>query len=251
MKLDRVIAVRNTRTVYRDGNKCIKVFNKSHPKSDVLNEALNLTRIEEAGIRGPKLAEVTTVDGKWALVYDYIKGDTLAYLLEKHPENKDEYLERFVDIQLSVQSHTCSVLPLLKDRLRLSVEQAELGDTARKEILTRLAEMPNHKKVCHGDFNPSNIIITDGNEPYILDWPDVTQGDASADAARTYLLFLLCGDTDGAEKYLDLFCKKSDTARQYVRKWMPIVAASQSVKANEKERKFLLGFVNAEDHEQE
>ena len=82
-----------------------------------------------------------------------------------------------------------------------------------------------------------------------LDWSHATQGNASADAARTYLLFWLNGDIDGAKKYLDLFCKKSDTARQYVQKWMPIVAASQSVKGNAKEREFLLSWVDVVDYE--
>lgn len=72
---------------------------------------------------------------------------------------------------------------------------------------------------------------------------------ASADVARTYLLFCLNNDIEGAKKYLDLFCKKSDTAKQYVQKWMPIVAASQSVKGNEEEREFLLSWVNVVDYE--
>ena len=76
-----------------------------------------------------------------------------------------------------------------------------------------------------------------------------TQGNASADAARTYLLFWLAGDIEGAKLYLELFCKKSDTAKQYVQKWMPIVAASQSVKGNEKEREFLLSWVDVVDYE--
>ena len=50
MNLDRVIAVRNTKTVYRDGDRCIKVFDESYPKSAILNEALNMARMEEAGI---------------------------------------------------------------------------------------------------------------------------------------------------------------------------------------------------------
>jgi hypothetical protein len=45
------------------------------------------------------------------------------------------------------------------------------------------------------------------------------------------------------------FCKKSDTAMQYVQKWLPIVAASQSVKGNKEEREFLLSWVNVVDFE--
>jgi hypothetical protein len=46
-----------------------------------------------------------------------------------------------------------------------------------------------------------------------------------------------------------VYCKKSDTARQYVQKWMPIVAASQSVKGNEHEREILLTWCNVVDFE--
>ena len=41
MKLDRIIAVRNNKTVYRDGELCMKVFDATYSKADVLNEALN------------------------------------------------------------------------------------------------------------------------------------------------------------------------------------------------------------------
>ncbi|MBE6715144.1 MAG: aminoglycoside phosphotransferase, partial [Ruminococcaceae bacterium] len=99
------------------------------------------------------------------------------------------------------------------------------------------------------DFNPSNIIIREDGTPFILDWAHATQGNASADAARTYLLFCLSGDAELAKQYLKLFCKKSDTAMQYVQKWMPIVAASQSVKGNEEEREFLLSWVSVVDYE--
>lgn len=249
MKLDKVIAVRNTKTVYRDDNKCVKVFNEDYSKSDVLNEALNQARIEETGLNIPKLMEVTTVDGKWALVSEYIKGKTLAQLMEENPEKKDEYIEQLVDIQLDIHSKKSPLLNKLKDKMNRKISMTELDATTRYDLHTRLESMPRHNKVCHGDLNPSNIIIAEDGTPYIIDWSHATQGNASADAARTYLLFWLNGDIDGANKYLDLFCAKSNTAKQYVQKWMPIVAASQSVKGNEKEREFLLSWVNVVDYE--
>ena len=249
MKLDRVIAVRNKKTIYRDGDRCIKVFNEDYSKADVLNEALNQARIEETGLNIPAIEEVSMVDGKWAIVSEYIKGKTLAQLMQENPEKKDEYLELLVDIQLDMHRHTCPMLGKLKDKMNRKISMSDLDATTRYELHTRLEGMPKHNKVCHGDFNPSNIIITEDGTPYILDWSHATQGNASADVARTYLIFWLNGDIDGAKKYLDLFCKKSDTAKQYVQKWMPIVAASQSVKGNEKEREFLLSWVNVVDYE--
>ena len=249
MKLDKVIAVRTNKTVYRDGDKCIKVFNEDYSKADVLNEALNQARIEETGLNIPKIHEVTTIDGKWAIVSDYIEGKTLADLMAEDEDKTDEYLNMLVDIQLEIHSKTCPLLNKLKDKMSRKISETELDATTRYELHTRLEGMPKHKKVCHGDFNPSNIIITKHGTPYILDWSHATQGNASADVARTYLLFCLNGDTEKAKKYLEIFCKKSNTAKQYVEKWMPIVAASQSVKGNEKEREFLLSWVDVVDYE--
>ena len=229
IQADKIIAVRTSKTVYRDGDTVIKVFDENYSKADVLNEALNQARIEETGLNIPKILEVSKMDGKWALTSEYIPGVTLQQLMDKYPEKKNEYLEQFVDIQMQVHSKTCPLLTKLKDKMNRKINETDLDATTRYELHTRLEGMPKHKKVCHGDFNPSNIIIRDDGTPYIIDWSHATQGNASADVARTYLLFWLSGDISGAEAYLDLFCKKSDTAKQYIQKWLPIVAASQSV----------------------
>ena len=249
MKLDNVIAVRSNKTIYRDGNRCIKVFDENYSKADVLNEALNQARIEETGLNIPKVLEVTMIDGKWAIISEFIKGKTLAQLMEENPEKKNEYIELLVELQMKVHSKTAPLLNKLKDKMSRKISETELDATTRYDLHTRLEGMPKHNKVCHGDFNPSNIIITEDGTPYILDWSHATQGNASADVARTYLMFWLNGDINGAEFYLDTFCKKSDTAKQYVQKWMPIVAASQSVKGNEKEREFLMSWVGVVDYE--
>ena len=249
MTLDKVIAVRTAKTVYRDGDLCVKVFNEEFSKADVLNEALNQARIEETGLNIPKIHEVTKIDGKWAIVSDFIEGKTLQQLMDEDPDKKDEYLNQFVDLQLTVLSKTCPLLNKLKDKMNQKISMAELDATTRYDLHTRLNGMPKHNKVCHGDFNPSNIIIAKDGTPYIIDWSHATQGNGAADAARTYLLFWLKGDTETAKQYLDLFCKKSDTAKQYVQKWMPIVAASQSVKGNEAERELLLSWANVVEYE--
>ena len=249
MKLDNVIAVRETKKIYRDGDLSIKVFDADYSKADVLNEALNQSRVEETGLNIPKVLEVTKVDGTWAIISEYINGSTLDELMTANPEKADEYLEMFVDLQMKVHSKTCPMLNKLKDKMNRKISQADIDDNTRYELHTRLESMPKHTKVCHGDFNPTNIVITDTGIPYIIDWAHATQGNASADVARTYLLFCLAGNKEFADKYLDLFCEKSKTAKKYVQKWLPIVAASQSVKGKPEERDFLHGWIDVVDYE--
>ena len=249
MKLDNVVSVRKHKVIYRDGDKCIKVFDNGYSKADVLNEALNSARIEETGLNIPKLLGVEMVDGKWAIVSEYIEGVTLSQLIKDNPNKKDEYLELLVDVQLNINAQKCPLLTKLKDKMNRKISSTDFDATTRYELHTRLEGMKKHNKVCHGDLIPSNIIITPDGTPYIIDWAHATQGNASADAARTYLLFCLSGDKDSADKYLNLFCKKSDTAKQYVQKWMPIVAASQTVKGFEDQREFLDSWVHVVDYE--
>ena len=249
MNMENIIAQRPNKVIYRDGNQCIKVFNADFSKADILNEALNQARIEETGLNIPKILGVTMIDGKWAIITEFIEGKTLAQLMEENPDKMDEYLSLFVDIQLTIHSKTAPRLHKLKDKMNRKISASRLDATTRYDLHTRLEAMPKHTKVCHGDLNPSNIIITEDGTPYILDWSHATQGNASADTARTYLLFCMNGDFDTARKYLDLFCMKSDTAKQYVQKWMPIVAASQLSKSSELEHKFLLSWVNVVDYQ--
>ncbi len=249
MKLDRVIAVRNDKTIYRDGDECVKVFNFGYSKADVLNEALNQARIEETGLNIPKILGVTVVDGKWAIVSEYIKGKTLLQLMNENHDRIDEYLDLFVTLQLSVHSKKAPLIGKLKDKMIRKIGETSLDAATRYDLYSRLEGMPKHTKVCHGDFNPTNIIISEEGTPYILDWAHVTQGNASADVARTYLLFYLKGEKKLAEKYLNLFCEKSGTAKKYVQSWIPIVAASQSVKGNEAEREVLIRFASVVEGE--
>lgn len=249
MKLDTVIAVRNNKTIYREGDRCLKVFNNDYSKSDVLNEALNHSRIEESGLSIPKLYEVTTIGGKWAIVMEFIKGKTIAQLLVENPEKAEEYLQLFVDIQLNIHTKKSLHLNKQKDKLNFKISQSDLSSSIRYELHSRLESIPKHNKVCHGDYNPSNIIIDETGVPFVIDWSHATQGNASADVARTYLLFCLKGETQFAERYLDLFCEKSNTAKPYVQKIMPIVAASQLVKGNAHEREFLYKWINVIEYQ--
>ena len=163
--------------------------------------------------------------------------------------NIDKYMSDFVDLQIKVHSQRSPLLKGMKDKITRQINSLKILDaTTRYELLTRLESMPKHNKVCHGDFNPSNVIVGKNGKMTVVDWAHATQGNASADAAMTYLLFAL-KDQETADLYLNMFCKKSDTARQYVQQWLPIVAASQLAKENELEKEFLMRWIDVIDYQ--
>lgn len=91
-------------------------------------------------------------------------------------------------------------------------------------------------------------MVTEKGEYYILDWSHATQGNASADAATTYLLFAL-KDQKLADLYMDIFCDMSDTAKQYVQRWLPITAASRLGKGVPAERELLEKWLDVVEYE--
>ena len=248
MNLDRVIAVRNNKIVYRDGDQCIQVFNVGFSKADVLNEALNQARIEETGLKIPKVIEVTMHEGRWVIVSEYIEGKTLDRLMKENPEKKDEYVDLLVRLQMEVHAKTCPLLNRLRDKMSRWIAITELDATLRYDLHTRLEAMPRHNKICHGDFNPSNVVITQDGTPYILDWSHASQGNAAADIARSYLWFYLKNGAEDAEYYLNAFCEKSGAERHYVQKWLPMVAAAQMAKGNADERAALEPWTRMVDY---
>lgn len=248
LKDKKVFLTRPYKVVYKDGDRIVKVFTKEHGKANVFNEALCQARVEESGLNVPSVLEVSEIDGEWALAIEYVEGRTLEELMNENQENLERYMEQFVDLQLEMHSKKAPRLPHQKDKFARKITSLKdtIDATTRYELHTRLDSMPNHDKLCHGDFNPSNVIVKEDGSMTIVDWSHATIGNASGDAAITYLEFAL-KDQKTADLYLNLFCKKSDTAKQYVQKWLPIAAAVQLTKGIEEEKEFLSRWIDVID----
>ena len=149
----------------------------------------------------------------------------------------------------ALHSQACPLLNKLKEKTIRSLKSVEqLDESTRYELLTRLDGMPKHTKLCHGDFNPSNIIVGDDGKLYVIDWVHASQGNASADVARTYLLLSL-KDKKKAELYMDLFCEKTGTEKRYVQGWLPIVAAAQLAYKRPEEKDLLESWINVFEYQ--
>ena len=251
LNLDNPIAERTTKTVYKDGDKTIKLFVENYSKADILNEALNQARVEEGtDLNVPELIEISRIDNRWALVSEHIEGTSLDRLMAQNPEKEDEYLNIFTDVQLNILSKTVPLLNTIKDKYKRRIDNmSNISENVKYELLQRLDGMKNHKKLCHGDFNPSNVIVKEDGSICVIDWAHVTIGNASADVAQTYLLFTMEGKEELANKYLDLFSRKSGIDKANIQRWIPIVAAVNKAKAKGEEQEFLDKWIDVVDYE--
>ena len=225
-----------------------KLFHKSYSPYQVYREAMLQCKAAEAGINVPKIHGVIEVDDRLAILSDYIEGDTVAELMEEFPAKKDKYLSLLADTQLDLLSRTAQDVR----KLSYCIEQdigalTQLDEVKRYELTTLLASMPDHDKLCHGNFGPENVIIDGMDKVFILDWDAAAKGNAGADMAKTYLKFTLTSSED-AEKYIRLLCEKSGYDRQYIYEWVPLMAASclNEKGFSEKEKEALLTWIDVE-----
>ena len=246
-----LILTHHNKQIYRKDGVITKLFDgKFYSGSDVLREAMIQQYALESGFNVPKVYSVTPVGDDWALASEEITGKTLKELITENPKEERKYISLLVDVQLDLLNHLSSnlKLPKLKDKLNAYISDSGLDTSTRYELHIRLEKMPNHVKVCHGDLAPHNIIIHDG-KPYVLDWAHCTRGNSSADAAMTYLLFLLSGDEKGANIYLKEFCRKSKIALEYVQEWISVVSATKLATTTDPDlRQMLMDNINVAEY---
>lgn len=248
MKFNELIASSETVDVYRCGDKAVKLFKVDRPKTQSLYEALTHARVEATGLPVPTIHEVSVIDGRWAITMDLVEGRTLEEIMKADPANIEKYINDMVDLQLTVHSKQAPKLSKLKDKLTRQINSLDILDDVKKyELLTRLDSMPKHTKLCHGNFAPNNIILNDKGT-YIVDWVAARQGNASADVARSYLLFSLT-DPETAELYMNTFCRKTNTSKKYVQEWLPIVAAAQLTEGHPEQTDFLMKWIDVVAYE--
>ena len=124
----------------------------------------------------------------------------------------------------------------------------------QQAALGALARTPPGDRLCHGDFHPGNILLTDGGE-YIIDWVDATCGSPAADVARSCLLFLghIATTPEPAEvraamqrfhdAYLARYAARSSVSAEECRAWLPILAATRLREGIPEQREWLLAQV--------
>lgn len=246
--LSNIVCIKSNKTIYKEDNYLIKVYEDNTDVSKILNEALNQQRVlENTDLNIPKLVEVTKIGDKWSIVMEYVDGINLEQYLEEHPNRVDDVLEILIATQIKILGYRVPLLTRSKELYSYKLSKNEdLNDEKRKELLLKLEESKNHSKLCHGDLSLSNIVVKTDGSIWILDWAHASQGNAEADAARTYLTMLL-NNKEMAVKYINKFSEKTKINIDLIKAWVPIIAGGQLQKNTEEKSE--KDFIDRIDYE--
>ncbi|NIV38946.1 MAG: phosphotransferase, partial [Anaerolineae bacterium] len=170
--LEEPLAVGRTAEIYPFGDgKVLKLFFPTIPQAWIDKEVETGRYIQDAGLPVPKVYETVRRDGRAGVVYERIEGPSLLNQLGTKPWNVVRYARLLAG--LHAQVHDVSAPPGLETQHEWATggipESAKLPEDLRDRILRLLASMPEGEQLCHGDFHPGNIIVTQRG-PVIIDW---------------------------------------------------------------------------------
>jgi len=240
-----VLGRRDHKVIFKDKNLVIKRFDKNYKKSQILNEAFNMSRVEETSLNVPALVSVKTGEDDLEIAMEYIEGCTLKALMQSDEEHLDRYVNTFVDLQIQIHETNAPILTKMKEKLDHKIKHAPLAATTRMGLRLSLDHHHADLCLCHGDFFPSNVIISKNNTPYIVDWSHASLGSPFADVCNTYLDLWIVFSKDFADKYLAVYLEKTKATREDILSWLSVIIAARLSKNIESEREFLLDLLKS------
>jgi aminoglycoside phosphotransferase (APT) family kinase protein len=258
MSLGQPIASGRTADVFawRDGY-ILKLYREWCPRQWA-DQELHIARIvHAAGLAAPAPDEIIEIGPRRGLIYERMDGPSMLQTLKEQPWRLWQLARQMADLQAAMHGCTVAELPAFKDALGQAIRAApQLPDDLRSLSLQRLAALPDGGCLCHADFHPDNILMTQRG-PVVIDWMTAAIGDPLADVARSVVLVrsgptglrglqrrligIVTGQFEAA--YLKRYFELRPDRRLLLAAWLPVIAAARLNERIEGERERLMEMV--------
>ncbi len=188
--LGKPIATGSRSVIHEWGTDAVaKVPRPSTPETWAKFEFDYTSAVHACGVPVPAVVGLTTIDNRAVMLSSRVHGPSMWEALIANPSDATSYGNQLAEIHLQLL-RTRPPITIPSQRSRLSCKIREAARTEDPRVLRALDLLPDNLSVlslCHGDFHPKNIILSDDG-PMIVDWFDVSRGNAYGDVMRTLLL---------------------------------------------------------------
>jgi len=212
---------------------------------DVTEKARIHALAYNAGLPVPAVYGVKELNGRFALVMDYIESEP--FMNENTSESERiKSLKIMAELQSRINAINAESFGLPKYAVYLSneIEQSPyLSTQVKSKVLELVTRLDTGKtNLCHGDFHGGNVIF-DGKKHWIIDWDGAYMGDPIADACMMYF-YEKRYMPHTAEIYMQEYCNTSKIKQEDFLAWQPVIAAYQANIKTEDQRNYILSVIN-------
>lgn len=230
---DDLIGIGFTALVYARDGVVKKVFLENWPKNEIFKEAYYMASVEAVGIECSKAISVKQERGFWIIEMTEVKGVPLlgaviGCLQSGTPERVAGLIQMLGSVHAKIVLSKSKDLPNAKKALETRLlGNPHLADNYKSKLHELLNALPDGNYICHGDYNPGNVVIAPDGSAGVIDWADVQLGDSACDVAMAYvnMKYAPAGllPPNAAEVYLDaLLAAAPEISKESVMKWVPV-----------------------------
>ena len=235
MKYGNIIGIGNTASVYEwDDKRVLKLFNQGYPKEAAEKEFQNALAISNMNFAKPKAYDIMPYEERIGIIYDRVECESLLDWVLK-TGNIHQCAEYMANLHKTILQNKIQDVPNYKDFLKYHISNTSstnLGN--REEVLQMIEKLPDGDTLCHGDFHPGNIFISDGNA-VVIDFMNVCHGDYLYDVARTVFLVEYtpvpaeAADRDAILQFkkalADLYLIQMNVTREMIQDFLSVIIA--------------------------
>lgn len=238
MKYGEIIGVGNTAIVYEwDEGKVLKLFYQDYLKEAVEREFHNAKAIKNMDFSKSKAYEIVFSEERMGIIYDRVEGESLLDWVIK-TGNVQGCAVYMAKLHKSILKNKISNVANYKEFLKCNIVNAPSANSKKREELLRMIDkLPDGNTLCHGDFHPGNILISDG-QTVVIDFMNVCHGDFLYDVARTVFLVEYTPvpvEVDNREMLLefkktlaDLYLVEMDVTREMIQDYLSVIIAARA-----------------------
>jgi hypothetical protein len=258
---ERPIAFGRTAEIYAWGEGRILKLYHDWVRPNWIEEEGEATRaVHAAGLPVPWCGETLQVNGRVGIVFERVTGISMLQAFNQTPHQLFGLLTLLARLHVDMHQKSVAGLRDGHNSMRWSLQHApHITERQRALLFSELDHLPACDRVCHSDFHPDNVMLTDKG-PVIIDWMAGKKGNPMMDVARTCLLInngapvgmdvprrrlLIVARRVGFWWYRWQYTRLGNFDRQQYQRWLPIMAAARLNEQIPGEQDWLLRLVES------
>ena len=215
MNTGEIVGVGNTATVYEwENGKVVKLFREGYPYQDAIREYENAMVVNDMNFPKPKAYEFITYEGKNGIVYDKVTGESLLDWTLR-TGNLKECAILMAKAHGAILKHNIRNVPDYKDFLIHQIKKASITKEERLKALHLVEQLEDGITLCHGDFHPGNLMLSQGSIS-VIDFMNICRGSRLYDIARTVYLIEYTPVPAGSDNPEEIRTLKETLSRFYL-----------------------------------
>jgi len=209
-------------------NKVLKLYKKGFPIEAIREEYEVSQYVHDLGINVPRAFEMIERDGRLGIIFERVPGTSLLHLMTRRPLRIRRFSRTLAALHHHVHVHSVADLSRNhKEILAHNIQSAPLlTDAEKSKIIHQLQGLPEDHKLCHGDYHPDNVLVTDQNNSCVIDWMTGMAGHPLGDPGNISLQ--LCNVNQ------DL--RRVDACRNIAHEYLPELESTSSLRTRPEHR---------------